>query len=149
MAEDRQTRWIAAVDARQARLLRCVPTRSGWRIEEVGVLPNQWEDDHEHGRPTILGRGSTVTPPHMVAPGGQQAEALRRFARAVSAWLDDHAPARDGELVVLAPPRFLGALRRYLGASRSVLQIERDIAHLRVAELVVHPAITEALERPA
>ncbi|MFG0285612.1 MAG: host attachment protein [Phycisphaerales bacterium JB039] len=149
MADDRQPRWIAAVDARHARLLRCVPTRTGWRIEEVGELQNQWEDDHEHGRPTVLGHGPATAPPHLVAPGGQQAESLRRFARDVSAWLASHAPARDGELVILAPPRFLGALRPHLDLHRPVLQIEREVAHLRAAELAAHPAVTEILERPA
>jgi protein required for attachment to host cells len=69
-----------------------------------------------------------------------------RFARHVAGVLEDAAKDDDAELVIAAPPQFLGSLRDQLNASvkrRLVAEINKDLVHREtdvIAEAIArHP----------
>jgi len=122
-------------------------------VEKRGELRSAWEDFHEHGRPSALGRGpSANAAQHFASEHREPLELARRFARDVVAWLDrEHAPhAAEGELPVFAAPRFLGQLRNAAGAGRNRFELLRGEFHaLSAAQLAQEPAIEALVRRRA
>jgi len=101
--------WLFLVDARRGRLLRCGLTQQGrCHIEERDSIENAWPGHEHHPSPPLW--------KHRRAAYGiedeETAEELHRFARQIVGWLEHKmAEYKVDRLVVLASPRFLGALR--------------------------------------
>ena len=118
------------------------------RLELAEVLKSPWEDFHEHGRPSVLGKGPSAGAAQRFASEGHEREELeRRFAGEVAAWIArTSAETPEAVVVAFADPRFLGHLRTACAALRLDLQVERgEFSWLRPAELGAHPAIRTAL----
>jgi protein required for attachment to host cells len=94
--------WFALADAETCRLLRCSLTKQDTRqVEEHGAIENVFPE-HEHQRPQT-GDGMT----HDVE------EKERRFAGNIVEWLQENAKKHEiDRLVIFAPPRMLGILRK-------------------------------------
>jgi hypothetical protein len=151
--------WIVTADTRRAGVFACHMTPGGTlHLDPVRSLQNEHENDHEHGRPTMIGgaeRGRTPTSPsstaapHFASPGHEVEEMHKRFAREVGTWLTaslrELKPAR---IDVFAPPRFAAYLKDELVLSPSDTIREAELAHLRGPELAVHPAVISALAAP-
>jgi protein required for attachment to host cells len=131
--EQRDHAWFALADAEHCRLLCCRLTPQGTRrVDELGKLDNAWPGQ-EHARPTTQG-GMT----HDVE------EAERRFAGEIAGWLQEKAVAQAmDQLVVFAPPRMLGALRKTpFGSLKGHLnEIKGDLMRLNEGQLAEHPLI--------
>jgi protein required for attachment to host cells len=125
--------WFALADAEHCRLLCCRLTPQGTRhVEEQGVLDNTWPGQ-EHARP-MSQAGAT----HDIE------EAERRFAGEMAGWLQKRAEAHAMDhLVIFAPPRMLGVLRKAaFGALRGDLEeIKGDLMRLDVGQLADHALI--------
>lgn len=135
--------WVALVDAHHARLLCCgLTSEGGCHVEEYDSIENTWPG-HEHHRPSPL-RGKTG---ESCATGGKSAgEELTRFAKQVAEWLERKIVQPD-RIVVFAPPRFLGALRRVQSDRLAQCLDERrgELMHFPTWDLGEHPAIRELL----
>jgi protein required for attachment to host cells len=118
------TVWIVAADASRARVLQ-VASRE--RLVEIENLPNPEGRAHERdlqadGEPRFNGQGGVGT-----------------FARRVGDYLEKaRADHRYDELVVIAPPKFLGALRKEMGKEVEKLvaqEVSKDLSGLSKHEL--------------
>lgn len=141
--------WIVAADGRRASLYSCrlVP---GGRFQALTSrhIENGHEGEHEHHRPSLLGRGpSASAAQHFAGHGHSDEEEQRRFAREVANWLSNAAREfRMERVAVFAAPRFLGLLRTEMGdlGGRADLH-EGELARLEAGELAEHPAVRRAL----
>ncbi len=140
--------WICVADAHRAHLVQCEHTQSGsWTMEQCGELESE-NPAHRHKRPSPrCGRMGGY-------PDTQEGQADRdrqRFARRVAAWLKRNINGRRVQrLVLLAPPRFLGALRK-TAASRLAGSVDDrpcELTHLKAHRLREHPVFRESLGMP-
>ena len=127
--------WFALADAEHCRLLCCRLTEQGTQhIDEYDALENKFPE-REHLRPQT-GDGMT----HDVE------EKERRFAGAVVGWLQRRAEEHEiDRLVIFAPPRMLGGLRK---ASSGLLaghlkQLEGNLMRLDAGQLAEHPMVRD------
>ena len=116
-------------------------------------LANRWNDFHEHGRPTMLGKGPSANASQRPASEGHEREEMRdRFVRDVADWIAGRVRARRAERVrLLAGPAMVGCLRREAERLAKGLGVEIDcregeFTRLGPTELERHPAVVEALE---
>ena len=101
--------WVVLADSRHGRLLRCGLTPQGrCHLQECDSIENTWPG-HEHHRPSPLWGKTGET---YAAEGKEIEEELARFARQVADWLEQKTAHNMSAVVLFAPPRFLGALRR-------------------------------------
>lgn len=136
----RQT-WILVANAARARLFQS----SGRDLREISDAIHVESAAHGHdlladaaGRrgQGPAGRGDR---PGLGSDEPRQREEEERFARQLAALLktglDEHA--YDG-LVLVAPPRFLGLLKKHVGhtvARKVDATLDRDLVHLEPADL--------------
>jgi protein required for attachment to host cells len=138
-------KWIFVVDGGRGRLLRGSSVPPGRpHLEEDDAIENTWEK-HEHGRPSArAGRDG-----HSYASQGHEnEELLHRFARDVALWLERKSRQHKIENVVLfAPPRFLGALRQACSPALAarITEHEGDLGYMSAGDLARHRAIARLL----
>ena len=140
---NRNTVWVCAVDAGRGRLLRCEVVPPGrCHVDEQETIDWNWEA-HQHGRPSPrAGKNSNS----YASEGHEVEEDLKRFARQAAAWLEQKLDQHQmKELVLFAPPRFLGALRRVCPARLDgcLREHEADLTNHSAGTLSRHPAIQE------
>jgi protein required for attachment to host cells len=147
--------WIVTADSRRADLFACrrLPG-GGLHLEQLKAIENSHEDEHERHRPTLGGgaerRGSVArsgahAAPHAVAAGHTAEEEAARFSREVIAWLGgSRRELGAGRMILFAPPRFLGLLRRQISADAPEMR-EGELSHLNAGELAVHPAVIKVM----
>jgi protein required for attachment to host cells len=143
------TVWIIAADASRARVLQ-VASRE--RLVEIENLPNPEGRAHERdlvadAEPRFSGHGGVGKPGRAPTGGpasdreaqGAHQHSVTTFARRVGDYLEkartDH---RYDELVVIAPPKFLGALRKEMGKEVEKLvsqELPKDLSGLSKHEL--------------
>jgi protein required for attachment to host cells len=136
--------WILAADASAATLIVCDHGLGNPRVLEDFVHPASRlrdtelsTDDRGRTQPRDMGavRGSAMS--QSTSPHDAEAE---KFARELGGYLDEAVGAgRCGELILVAPPRFLGLLRGVLASPTSDSMratISKDYA-TRPAEEVV------------
>lgn len=139
--------WVFVGDSGGGRLLRCgLAPLARCHVDELEAIRDDWEG-HERGRPSLRAGRQGAT-------GGDEnhdrAEQHSRFAREVAAWLarkiGEHGLDR---LVVFAPPRFLGALRkaRVDRLNGNIEEHEADLTSFSAAALSRHPAIRSLVDR--
>jgi protein required for attachment to host cells len=136
--ERRNHAWFALADAEHCRLLCCRLTEQGTpHVDEHDVLENT-SPEREHLRPQT-GDGMT----HDVE------ERERRFAGRIVERLQENVKKHEIDcLVIFAPPRMLGELRK---ASSGLLpghlkELEGNLMRLRVGQLAEHPMIRELVQ---
>jgi len=129
--------WFALADAAHCRLFRCHLTERGTQhVAEHGSLENTLPEQ-EHARPMTQG-GMT----HHVE------EKERRFAADVVQWLQKEAQEHKVErLMIFAPPRMLGALRKVPSGSLEghLEEFQGDLMRLAPGQLAEHPMIRALL----
>jgi protein required for attachment to host cells len=144
-----KTTWIIAADASRARVLQVAGPE---KLVEVENLPNPEGRTHERdmqtdAEPRFNGHGG-VGKAGTSSNGGQASDretqgprehAVKTFARRVGDYLEkartDH---RYDQLVVIAPPKFLGALRKEMGKEVEKLvadEVPKDLSWLSQREL--------------
>jgi protein required for attachment to host cells len=134
--------WILVADAAGARVMRASAGTSAFELvceethEEGRAKPGELVSD----RPGRSFDSTRAGGRHAMEPDTDLKRAeLQRFVRRLAAMLDEAAAAgRFGELVLVAPPRFLGELRAALPervAGRVRRELDKDLAHLGAAEL--------------
>ena len=129
----RTSAWFALADAEHCRLLCCRLTWRGTQhVDEYGSFENTLPQQ-EHMRPASQS-GTT----HYVE------EEERRFAGEIVKWLRGKAEEHKiDDLVILAPPRMLGALRK---ASSGLLEghleeLDGNLMRLEAGQLADHPIV--------
>ena len=137
ITERRNYAWFALADAEHCRLLCCRLTKQGTQhVDEHGACENKLPEQ-EHKRP-MTGTGTT----HYVE------EEERRFAGEIVEWLrgkvEEHKIDR---LVIFAPARILGALRK---ATPGLLkghfeELKGDLIRLDAGQLAQHPMVRDLL----
>lgn len=145
-----KTAWLATLDARSGRLIRATRTdRGAWHFDEHGSIRNDWEDRHEHSRPTQTSSAhGPVGIQHAAGTKHPGEEELRRFVRDACAWLQAQMrESRIEHLVVAAPARVLGSLRHEAppALAARITELPGELSHLRVSELAEHPTVLGAL----
>ncbi len=146
--------WIAVMDNRWARLVRCQRNSGGrWHGEEVETLRSGWEQHHERHDPALPDRTPRPAVPER-APGWahKKEEETKRFTHEIASWLEKRAHEHAmHELWVFAPDHFLGPLRASWSAKlRPIIRDHAaDLTHLSAAELTEHPAIAPMLRASA
>ncbi len=149
---------VATVDERIARLYEARPTQGkALDLKEVATLTNGHENEHERGRPDMMGGpgvrsgpgGSGIAGgPHLATPNETGKEESRRFAREVAAWLTNRPERTDGQtLNVFAASRFLGMLRDELDMPKTdhIELKQGEFTQMPVNELRTHSALLGAL----
>jgi protein required for attachment to host cells len=133
--ERRNHAWFALADAEHCRLLCCRLTEQGTpHVDEYDALENTFPE-REHLRPQT-GDGMT----HDVE------EKERRFAGKIVETLQENAKKHEiDRLVIFAPPRLLGELRK---ASSRLLaghlkELEGNLMRLDAGQLAEHPMVSE------
>ena len=132
-----KTTWIVAADASRARVLQVADRE---RLDEIENLVNP------EGR--LQDRELTTDAnPRLHGPGGMSAReepsavehAVELFAKRVGDYLDKaRTEHRFDELVLVAPPKFLGALRKELGKEVGKLvadELPKDLSWFNEREL--------------
>ena len=134
------TTWIIAADASRARILQV--TDRAQQLEEVEDLLNPEGRVHDRelisdAHPRFSGVGG--------GPGSDREEtsatehATELFAKRVGDYLDKaRTQHRYDELVVVAPPKFLGLLRKKLGKEVEKLvvdEVPKDLSWFNAREL--------------
>jgi protein required for attachment to host cells len=164
--------WFAVVDERHARLLRLdVVVGDRPHVAEEARLETIWEDEHQHGRPAMLGRtpaglgpgpGPGSGPrPSFASRGHEREEERRRFARDIHQWLDAEGRRRGlARITVFAAPRVFGDLRSLVdpatiaagdaaagdpGRGPAFRLRELELTRLHDDELARHPEIRAML----
>jgi protein required for attachment to host cells len=143
------TTWIIAADESRARVLQVAGPD---RLDEIDDLvnPSGRAQDRElqtDAEPRFSGHGGVGKPGGSRTSGpasdreaqGAVEHSVRTFAREVGRYLDrarlDH---RFDQLVLLAPPKFLGALRKELDKEVEKLvadELPKDLSGLSAREL--------------
>lgn len=127
--------WFVVLDVDRCRLLSCTMTTRGTpRVKERAALLNT-APKSKRGRPMALGgmTGHSYAEPHH-----HEAERTRRFARQVVAWLAKQAGKHAiGQLVVFAPAKLLGELRKekMLPSICRIDTREGELTHLDSSQL--------------
>lgn len=144
------TTWIIAADSSRARILQ-VMDREG-HLAEVEDFMNPVGRSHERdlladGHPRFSGHGGVGRPGASTTsgPGSDRQEmsatehATELFAKRVSEYLDKARSAhRYDRLHVVAPPKFLGQLRKELGKEVQKLvteELPKDLSWLNPRDL--------------
>jgi len=125
--------WFALADAEHCRLLCCRLTWRGTQhVDEYGAFEKTLPEQ-EHMRP--MSEGGTT---HYAE------EEERRFAGEIVKWLRGKAEEHKiDHLVILAPPRMLGVLRK---ASSGLLEghleeLDGNLMRLETGQLADHPMV--------
>jgi len=133
IVEPHSPAWFALADAEHCRLLCCRLTKQGKQhVDEYGSFENTLPEA-EHARP-MTGDGMT----HDIE------EEERRFGGQIVEWLRKRAEEHEiDHLVIFAPPRMLGVLRK---ASAGLLkghldELEGDLMRLEAGQLAEHPMV--------
>jgi len=133
--EQQNYAWFALADAEHCRLLCCRLTRQGTQhVDEYGAFENTLPEA-EHARP-MTGDGMT----HDIE------EEERRFGAQIVDWLRRRAEEHKiDRLVIFAPPRMLGVLRK---ASSGLLaghlkELEGNLMRLDAGQLAQHPMVRD------
>ncbi len=148
--------WIVTADARNARIYSCRRVAgNGPYLEELSAITNTHEAEHERQRPILGGgaerrgavaRSGAHAAPHAIAPPRTADEETARFAREVSDWLASSRKHRStGRVILFAPPRFLGLLRKQIAPDAATQILEGDLSQLDARDLAAHPAVRQAL----
>jgi protein required for attachment to host cells len=133
-----ESTWIVVADAARARIF----ARDGEGLAPQPVTGFTHPDSREKARDIATdrpGRTNDGTDAYMPGTDPQQA-AKERFATRLARWLEREA-GRDNysQLVLVAPPAFLGELRDALDDNtreRVVRSIDRNLSNIRDHELV-------------
>ena len=141
-----ETQWALVADAQHARIFEARRHGAAWveRSEEALDEINPASHDQGSERPGRV-RESMGTVRHAIEPRLDLHRAAKAaFARRLAARLDEAATgALYAQLLLVAPPAFLGDLRAALGdAARQKLRgsLNKDLTHLPLAELAPHLA---------
>jgi protein required for attachment to host cells len=134
------------VDGGGGRLLKAEKApQDRVHIDVEERLDNGWEA-HERVRPSPLSGKDG----HTYASFGHENEAmLSRFAKDAAAWLASRVAHHSIDRVaVMAPPRFLGALRQAWssGLAARVEEHQSDLGYMGTRELQRHPLVTGLLD---
>lgn len=143
------TTWIVAADSSRARFLQVAGRE--WLVEiENLVNPEGRMDDRElttgahprfsgHGGLGKPGAGATSGPGSDRQETSAQQHEVEVFAKQIGDYLDKaRTQHRYDELVVVAPPKFLGTLRKKLGKEVEKLVVEeldKDLSWFNAREL--------------
>lgn len=129
--------WFALADTEICRLLCCSLTRRGkYHVGEYDVLKNTLPQQ-EHSRPQT-DAGTTH----------YQEDNERRFGGQIVEWLKNRVTHHEiDHLVIFAPPRILGILRKVPlgGLKEHVEELQGDLMRLSPGQLADHPMIRELL----
>lgn len=136
------TTWIVSADSARARILQ-VADREKHLLEIENLLnPEGRMHDRElstDAEPRQHGPGGTQSAPDAMGPVEHSVEL---FSKRIGDYLEkartDH---RYDRLVVVAPPKFLGTLRKDLGKEVAKLvskEIPKDLSWLNARELEQH-----------
>lgn len=136
--------WFALADAERCRLLCCRLTwRGTQRVDEYDALQNTLP---EQGHIQPMSQAGTT---HCVE------EEERRFSDAIVEWLRVKAEEhRIDHLVILAPPRMLGVLRKDVSGllAGRLEELQGDLMRLKAGQLSEHPIVRRLVkaagERP-
>ena len=137
--------WFALADAEHCRLLCCRLTKQGTQhVDEHGRFENTLPEA-EHARP--MGQDGMT---HDIE------EEERRFGAQIVDWLRRKVEEHEiDRLVIFAPPRMLGVLRKgSSGLLKGHLQeLEGNLMRLDAGQLADHPMVRELVqaghERPS
>lgn len=136
--------WVVVVDGERARLLRGTRPNGRPHLDLVSTIENDHLEDKQYGRPTLM-RGGTN--PTLLAPGHQQEERAKRFAREIANWLTKtHRDSHVASFDVFAPPRLMGALRQEWSKELGphIREHQAELNWIGDGQLAKHPVI-EAL----
>lgn len=144
------SRRIVTADGRRAQMYECKHTPGGGvHLREVATIENAHEGEHEHSRPSALGRGpSSNASQHFAGLGHEPEEERRAFAREVMGWVHRQGTA-EAPIVVFAPAKFLGMLRdesKRAHGPTLVLE-EGEFTHLRANELATQAKVAAVIGR--
>jgi protein required for attachment to host cells len=141
--------WIVAADSSRARFLQVAGRGQLVEIESL-LNPDGRMDDRElitDAHPRFSGHGGVGKPGARSTSGpasdrqetSAQEHATDLFAKRVGDYLDKaRTQHRYDELVIIAPPKFLGALRKELGKEVEKLVVDelpKDVSRLSEREL--------------
>ena len=135
------TTWIVAADESRARVLQVA--RPEKRLEEIESMLNpearlQDRDLQSDAEPRFHGRAGGGPASDREAQGAVEYSA-QSFAREVGRYLEKaRVEHRFDELVLVAPPKFLGALRKELHKEVEKLvadELPKDLSWLSAREL--------------
>ena len=133
--EQQNYAWFALADAEHCRLLCCRLTRQGTQhVDEYGAFENTLPEA-EHARP-MTGDGMT----HDIE------EEERRFGAQIVDWLRRKAEEHKiDRLVIFAPPRMLGVLRKASSGllAGHVKELEGNLMRLDAGQLAQHPMVRD------
>ena len=136
-SQRRNHAWFASADAQQCRLLCCDRTARGTlQVDECDALHNTLPEQ-EHARP-MTQSGAT----HHVE------DKERRFAGQIVDWMQERAGMHKiDRLMVLAPHRMLGALRKVPPGSLTghLEELQGDLIRLEAGQLAEHPMICDLM----
>jgi protein required for attachment to host cells len=132
------TTWIVAADSSRARVLQVAGRERLFEIDTF-LNPDARRDDRElttDAHPRFRG---TAGPGSDRQETSAQEHATELFAKHVGDYLDKaRTEHRYDELVIVAPPKFLGALRSELGKETAKLVVDelpKDLSWLNEREL--------------
>lgn len=150
-ATETHEHWFVTADSRRAILFHGrKDDHNRLRLAEDRCVHNVHENDHEHHRPSALGRAvSSGAAPSFASFGHGDEECQKRFARDVCAWLRKaYEQIQFPRVTVFAPPEFIGQLRGALNGLSSKVELRRaELTKLPMGELATHPAVLEEMAR--
>mgnify|MGYP003339847821 FL=1 len=136
--------WMVVADASQARIFSTEGSRQG-KLSELAEESLKNSELHRHARDVGSDRpGRTVESIGSVRHAADAGVDLHReekdrFARRIAAHLEERARQNRFDAVILiAPPRSLGALRPALGPEthrRLIREIDKDLTKLSLTDL--------------
>ena len=123
--------WVVVAESSRARILIQEPNRGQLTEQQDLVHPDN--NPHDHDRQTL----EPVTMPKEVETDS--------FARQIAAMLE-HARKQNeiGDIVLVAPPQFLGLLTEHLGAELQKLvgrRIHKNLVRHSLADIAAHLAV--------
>lgn len=134
--------WVVLADKERAKLLRCGLTENGrCHVETSTTIENSWPG-HDHPRSSPQWKNATVS---YGMEDNDTSEETKRFVHEVTDWLKRRMKAHNiASVVILAPPRFTGVLRKTKFArehAMNVIQHKGELVNLPTRKLADHAII--------
>jgi protein required for attachment to host cells len=149
MLNPRKTTWFMIADGARALLFESASPRSGWALVGEWVAPTR-APDSELGRDRpIRGRNIGTGAPFAIDAPSLHERAEAEFLEARASYLNEKA-MKDAysRLVLAAPPKALGVLRKALGQDakeRVIAEFDKDLTNTPSDKLLEY--FTVHLER--
>ena len=146
----RNATWVVLADIERAKLVQCgLTVHDRCHLETIATIQNDWPG-HDHPKSSLLWKNTMVS---YGVEDNESIEETKRFVSEVTEWLKRKMKTYDiTSLVFLAPPRFVGVLRKTKFVrthSTHIIPHKGELVNLPARKLAQHAVIQGLVDSEA